>query len=173
MRKSHPGDESCSRPAGRSSSAFLLAQVGAHAASKFAERLAKLELAPPHAGILRILSSTPAITQQKLATLLGMAPSRLVALIDDMDSRGLIERRGNPDDRRRYALHLTEKGRVMLDAVGRISHEHSQALLAALSDDEKRQLADFLQRIADEQGLTRGVHPGYRRIGEGGPRDGE
>jgi DNA-binding MarR family transcriptional regulator len=167
MRKLHSGDESCARPAGRSSSAFLLAQVGAHAASRFAERLAKLDLAPPHAGILRILSSTPGITQQKLAGMLGMAPSRLVALIDDMDSRGLIERRGNPDDRRRYALHLTEKGRSMLESVGRISREHSQALLAALSDDERRQLADSLLRIADEQGLTRGVHPGYRRIGEG------
>jgi len=173
MRKSHSGDESCPRPAGRFSSAFLLAQVGAHAASKFAERLAKLELAPPHAGILRILSSTPGITQQKLASMLGMAASRLVALIDDMDSRGLIERRGNPDDRRRYALHLTEKGRTMLESVSRISREHSQALLAALPDDEKRQLADFLQRIADEQGLTRGVHPGFGRIGEGDKRERE
>lgn len=166
MKKSDSGDESCARPAGRPS-AFLVAQVGAHAASKFAERLAKVELAPPHAGILRILSSTPAITQQALATTLGMAPSRLVALIDDMDSRGLIERRGDPDDRRRYALHLTEKGRAMLETVGRVSREHSQALLAALSDEEQRQLALLLQRIADEQGLTRGVHPGYRQIGRG------
>jgi DNA-binding MarR family transcriptional regulator len=171
MNKSHPGDESCSRPAGRASSAFLLAQVGAHAASKFAQRLSKVGLAPAHSGILRILSSTPAITQQTLATTLRMAPSRLVALIDDMDSSGLIERRGDPDDRRRYALHLTEKGRAMLDAVGRISREHSQALLNALSDDEQRQLAQFLQQIADEQGLTRGVHPGYRQVGRGNRAD--
>ena len=89
-------DESCSRPAGSSSAAFLPAQVGAHAASKFAGRLASLKLAPPHAGILRILSATPAITQQTLAATLGMVPSRLVALVDDMEARGLIERRENP-----------------------------------------------------------------------------
>ena len=164
MKKSRTEDESCSRPPGRSPTAFLLAQVGAHASSKFAERLVKLKLAPPHAGMLRILSSRPGMTQQRLATILGMAPSRLVALVDDMEARGLIERRENRDDRRRYALHVTDKGRSMLDAIGQVSREHSQALLAALSDSERALLATLLQRIADEQGLTRGVHPGFRNI---------
>ena len=173
MKKLRNADESCPRPAGHSSSAFLLAQVGAHAASQFAERLAKLKLAPWHAGILRILNSTPAITQQTLATTLGMVPSRLVVLVDEMESRGLIERRENPDDRRRYALHITQKGRSTLDTIGHISREHSQALLAAISEDEQRQLAALLQRIADHQGLTRGVHPGYRHSGQGGRRESE
>ena len=161
MKRSHNRSESCSPPVGGLSPSFLLAQVGAHAALKFAERLRKLELAPRHAGILRILNSTPAITQQALAATLGMVPSRLVELVDEMESWGLIERRENADDRRRYALHLTEKGRSTLDIIGRISREHSRALLAAISDDEQRQLATLLQRIADQQGLARGVHPGY------------
>jgi DNA-binding MarR family transcriptional regulator len=161
MRKPHTESQSCSRPAGRSAAAFLLAQVGAHAASKFGERLAKLKLAPPHAGMLRILSSTPGITQQRLAAILGMVPSRLVALVDDMESRGLIERQENRDDRRRHALHITDKGRSMLDKIGELSREHAEALLTALSDDERALLATLLQRIADEQGLTRGVHPGF------------
>jgi DNA-binding MarR family transcriptional regulator len=86
----------------------------------------------------------------------------LVIIVDEMEQRGLIERRANPDDRRRYALHITEKGRSILETIGRISREHSQALLAATSEDERRQLGTLLQRIADQQGLTRGVHPGYR-----------
>jgi DNA-binding MarR family transcriptional regulator len=88
-----------------------------------------------------------------LAATLGMVPSRLVALVDDMEARGLIERRENTDDRRRYALHVTEKGRSMLETIGRVSREHSRTLFAALSEDEKRQLATLLQRVADEQGL--------------------
>lgn len=146
--------------------AFLLAQVGAHAAMKFGERLKKLKLAPHQAGILRILASTPAITQQSLAKMLGIVPSRLVALIDEMESAGLVERRANRDDRRRYDLHLTEKGRSMLETIGRVAREHSQELLAALSADEQRQMASLLQRVADEQGLTHGVHPGYRTLGQ-------
>jgi hypothetical protein len=72
---------------------------------------------------------------------------------------------------RRHALHLTEKGRSALDMVGRISREHSKFLLAALSEDEQRQLAASLQRVADAHGLTRGVHPGYRLIGRGPRRN--
>src|SRR5580658_11036592 len=109
--------------------AFLLAQIGAHAASQFAGRLAALELAPPHAGIMRILGAQPAITQQALATALGMQPSRLVALVDELETRGLVERRANPSDRRSHALHLTEKGRATLEAIGRVSREHQRALL--------------------------------------------
>jgi DNA-binding MarR family transcriptional regulator len=169
MEKTSDDDASCSRLHGNSSPAFLLAQVGAHAASRFAERLAQLKLTPPHAGILRILSSTPAIPQQMLAATLGVIPSRLVALIDDMEARQLVERREDPDDRRRYALHLTEEGRSMLARIGRASGEHSQALFAALSRNEQRQLAVLLQRIADQQKLTRGVHPGYRQIGRDAP----
>jgi DNA-binding MarR family transcriptional regulator len=150
------------RREGYSSASFLLAQVGAHAASQFAGRLGKLQLAPRHAGILRILNSSPAMTQQALAATLNMVPSRLVALLDEMETRALIERRANPDDRRRYSVHITENGRSILQAIGAIAREHSQALLTALSDDERRQLASLLQRVADQQGLTRGVHPGYR-----------
>lgn len=158
------GGESSVRPMGAGSAAFLLSQVGAHAAMKFAERLKKLKLAPHQVGILRVLGSTPAITQQSLAKTLGIVPSRLVALIDEMESSGFVERRADRDDRRRYALHLTEKGRSMLETVGRVAREHAQDLLSALSAEEQRQIADLLQRIADEQGLTHGVHPGYRTL---------
>ena len=149
---------------GSGSAAFLLAQVGEHAAMKFGERLRKLKLAPHQAGILRILAMTPAITQQSLAKTLGIVPSRLVALIDEMESAGLVERRADRDDRRRYALHLTDKGWSMLETIGRVAREHGQELLSALSAEEQRQMASMLQRIADEQGLTHGVHPGYRRL---------
>jgi len=145
--------------------AFLLAQVGGHAAFRFAERLAEVKLAPPHAGILRILGATPAITQQALATALRMLPSRLVALVDELESQGLIERRANPDDRRSHALHLTESGRAMLETIGRIAREHDQSLLAALTKPEQHQLATLLERIAAQQGLTPGVHPGYAKMG--------
>jgi DNA-binding MarR family transcriptional regulator len=159
-----PNDENSTPAEGSVSAPFLLAQIGSHAAAKFAERLAPLDLTPAHAGILRILGRRGPLTQQALAGILGMFASRLVALVDQLESRGLIERRDHPDDRRSYALHLTEKGRTSLQSIGRVAREHQKALLAALTIDEQRQLAQFLQRIADDQGLTRGVHPGYARL---------
>lgn len=145
--------------------AFLLAQLGSHAASQFAHRLGELRLAPPHAGILNILDRNPGITQQALSSMLGMVPSGLVALLDDLESRGLLERRRNQEDRRRHAVYLSESGRAAMRQIAEVSRKHQRSLLAALSEDEQIRLSELLERVADQQGLTHGVHPGYSRIG--------
>jgi DNA-binding MarR family transcriptional regulator len=166
MKHEGSKDEDSSKPPqGRLGAAFLLAQLGDHAASRFAERLADLELMPAHAGIFRILAATPAITQQALATALGTLPSRLVAIVDELESKGFLERRPHESDRRSYALHLTDKGRSTLQNVGRIAREHQQTLLEALSEEEQRTLSVLLQRVAEQQGLIKGVHPGFGKIG--------
>jgi DNA-binding MarR family transcriptional regulator len=145
--------------------AFLLAQLGAHAASQFAERLGVLELTPPDAGILRLLRVAAGLSQQELAAKLQIHPSRLVAILDNLEKRGLVERRANPDDRRLYSLHLTKDGGEMLERIGKVAREHQDALLTALTREERNELTSLLLRIADQQGLARGVHPGYQRLG--------
>jgi DNA-binding MarR family transcriptional regulator len=145
--------------------AFLLAQLGAHAASQFAERLGVLELTPPEAGILRLLRMAAGLSQQELAAKLQIHPSRLVAILDNLEKRGLVERRANPDDRRLYSLHLTKDGGELLERIGKVAREHQDALLDALSREERNELTTLLLRIADQQGLARGVHPGYQRLG--------
>ena len=102
------------------STAFLLAQVGAHAAARFAERLRELELAPPHAGILRAVVRSSGMSQQALASLLGMVPSRLVPLLDELEERGLLEQRDHAEDRRLYALYLTDRGIKTMAEIGRV-----------------------------------------------------
>jgi DNA-binding MarR family transcriptional regulator len=152
-------------PARRAFASFLLAQVGAHAARQFAERLSHVKLTPPHAGILRRLAQSSGISQRELAAQLGMHASRLVGVVDEMESLGLVIREGNTDDRRTYSLQITPKGREILKEIGKISQQHNEALTAALTLEEREILADLLERIADQQGLTRGVHPGYSRLG--------
>jgi len=148
----------------RGGAAFLLAQVGAHAAAKFAERLAALKLAPPHAGILGAINARTGISQQTLARLLCMFPSRLVLVLDEMERAGLLERKASAGDRRTYALHLTARGKQRLEAIGRIAREHQHALCAALTPEEQETLTGLLSRISEQQGLTPGVHPGFRRL---------
>jgi DNA-binding MarR family transcriptional regulator len=149
----------------RSGPAFLLAQIGAHAAARFAERLAPLGLTPPDAGILRILSSEPEMTQRALANRLGIFPSRLVLLLDDLARRGLVERHARPNDRRSHALRLTPKGVAQLEAIARVAREHQADLCAGLSEADRTRLQGLLERIAARQKLRPGVHPGYRRMG--------
>jgi DNA-binding MarR family transcriptional regulator len=151
-------------PGGASSPAFLLAQLGAHAAARFAERLQAIGLAPSHAGILRLVSQSQGLSQQALGEALAILPSRLVSLLDELEARNLIERRNHPSDRRSYSLYLTATGRDTLKAVGRVAREHQDALCAALTPGERAQLAALLQRMAGEQGLRPGVHPGFSRL---------
>jgi DNA-binding MarR family transcriptional regulator len=152
-------------PARRTFTAFLLAQIGAHAAKQFAERLSPLKLTPPHAGILRLLAQSSGVSQRELAGNLGMHASRLVAVVDEMESLGLVVREGNTDDRRTYSLQITPTGQDVLKEIAKIAQQHNESLCAALTQEERDVLAGLLQRIADQQGLTRGVHPGFSRLG--------
>jgi DNA-binding MarR family transcriptional regulator len=116
-------------------------------------------------GILAVIPQADGLSQQALGEKLGVFPSRLVALLDELEERGLVERRDNPADRRSYALYLTDAGRGILEQIGRIGGEHQEDLCAALDRSERKQLASFLRRIADQQKLAPGVHPGFRRLG--------
>jgi DNA-binding MarR family transcriptional regulator len=154
------------RPSKGMFAAFLLAQVGAHAVRRYAERLAPLKLIPPHAGILRLLVQSAGLSQRELAAQLGMHASRLVAVVDEMESLGLIKRESNAEDRRSYSLQITPKGEESLAQIRKISSEHNDDLCAALNPEERATLVALLQRVADQQGLVRNVHPGYSRLGE-------
>jgi DNA-binding MarR family transcriptional regulator len=145
--------------------AFLLSQVGAHAAARFADRIAPLKLKPHHSGILRILEFDPGLTQQALCDLLGIFPSRLVGLLDELQALKLIERRADPSDRRTYALYLTKAGHDMLSEIARLARQHQDDLCAALSEKERGVLAEMLTRIVAQQQITPAVHPGYRQLG--------
>jgi DNA-binding MarR family transcriptional regulator len=156
--------EACAPQAPTPGSAFLLSQIGSAAAARFAERIAELDLTPPQTGLLRAVAVAPGQSQQTLARHLGTPPSRLVALIDRLDERGLIERRRNPDDRRLHALHLTDAGFAMLRRIAEVGQSHDDEVCRTLRDDERTTLHSLLARIADDHGLTPGVHPGYRHI---------
>ena len=145
--------------------AFLLAQVGAHAAMRFQQKLAPISLSAPHVGMLRALHDVAGMSQQQLASLLGIHPSRLVAMVDELEGRKLVVRRASPDDRRSHALQVTEDGKKILVEVMRLASKHQDELCAALDAKEREQLTALLERIADQQGLTPGIHPGFRTLG--------
>ena len=135
------------------STASLLAQLGAHATARLTVRLAMLEFVPAHAGILKILAGAPGMSQSALAKALGMLPSRMVAYVDELERKGLLERRPHESDRRNNALHLTKAGRAAYRATSRVAQEHQQALLAGLSKQQQMQLAELVSLVANHQGL--------------------
>lgn len=112
-----------------------------------------------------MLARKEGVNQRFLANELGVVPSRLVVLVDELVGAGLIERGPNTPDRRTHAINLTAAGRVMLKSLEAMTLEHDEMLLAVLSVEEKAQLRRLLERIADQEGLSSGVHPSYRLLG--------
>ncbi|MEV8630764.1 MarR family transcriptional regulator [Streptosporangium sp. NPDC051023] len=148
------------RPRG---TAFLLAQVGAHAAARFAERISVLGVVPADVGLLRMIAMQPGRSQQSLAGELGVVPSRVVTLIDGLERKKLVERRRNPQDRRNYALYLTDDGMRVMAEMRELGSAHEDEICAALDRTQREQLAGLLEAVAAQQGLAYGVHPGYRQ----------
>ena len=145
--------------------AFLLSQLGHRSTSVFADLIASIDLTPPHSGILRAIAAEPGRSQQALSGQLGLLPSRVVAYVDELEDRGYVERRRNPDDRRLHALHLTASGKKVLTKIGELGRQHDRLLTAGLDTQQRATLHQLLATIAEQQGLAPHVHPGYRTLG--------
>jgi DNA-binding MarR family transcriptional regulator len=140
--------------------AFLLSQVGIHASRQFAEKIAAVDLNPPLFRVLNLVDAAEGQSQQAIGAAIDVPASRMVALVDELEQRELVERRPNPDDRRVRALYLTRKGRDALARGRRIAGEHEEALTRGLPAADRKRLVGLLQKIVDEQAIGKGVHPG-------------
>ncbi|GAA0980337.1 MarR family winged helix-turn-helix transcriptional regulator [Acrocarpospora macrocephala] len=145
---------------------FLLTQLGTFASARFAERVRDLGLVPSDAGVLRLLSRNPGMSQRDLAGRLGTVPSRVVVLIDSLEGRGLVARTRSPSDRRNHELRLTDAGRTTMGALRGIAEAHEHELFASLDDEERRLLQGILAKLAADFGLDTEVHPGYSERGQ-------
>jgi DNA-binding MarR family transcriptional regulator len=94
-----------------------------------------------------------------------LLPSRVVAYVDELEDLGYVERRRNPDDRRLHALYLTPSGKKALNKIGELGRQHERLMTAGLDTEQHDTLRHLLAVIAERQGLTPHVHPGYRTLG--------
>lgn len=140
---------------------FLLSQLGAFASSRFAELIKPLGLTPATAGVLRILARTPGLSQRTLADRLGSVPSRVVVLVDSLESAGMVSRTRDPDDRRHHRLDLTEDGRAVLGQLRGAAEQQNADILDVLSADDRAAFAELVARLAAAHGLDPDVHRGY------------
>lgn len=145
---------------------FLISQLGFFSSKRFMEALAPAGIDPREFLLLRFVAASEGRSQQALAERLGIPPSRMVALVDHLEEGGLLERRPDPDDRRVRGLHLTRKGRGVLEKAGKIAIDYETQLCAGINRDERELLIDLLQKLQASQTHLRGVHPG---MGEEGP----
>jgi DNA-binding MarR family transcriptional regulator len=107
-------------------------------------------LHPYHFAILIALDEGSHETQGAIADTLGYDRGQLVGLLDDLEQRGLVERRRDPNDRRRQLVQPTAEGKKTLRRLRALSRQIENEFLAPLSDDERTQLHALLLRLAEK-----------------------
>jgi MarR family transcriptional regulator, lower aerobic nicotinate degradation pathway regulator len=127
----------------------LLKRLGYAAKERSMKAYEQTGLHPYHYAILLVLSERALETQGAIADALGYDPGQLVGLLDDLEERGLVERRRDPRDRRRHVVHLTSAGKQTLRQLRAISRQTEDEFLEPLTDEERGNLHALLLRLAE------------------------
>jgi DNA-binding MarR family transcriptional regulator len=137
------------------SAGVLLLKIGKVAERRSAEALKPLGLTPRHLGVLFEVQACPT-SQQALIETVGVDPSKLVGLLNDLEADGLIVRKRDPQDRRRHIVEVSAKGSARLDAAKKIASDVEQELLAGLDAAQREELLVLLAQVADTSGIFEG-----------------
>ncbi|MER7817583.1 MarR family winged helix-turn-helix transcriptional regulator [Streptomyces sp. NPDC096153] len=126
---------------------FLLARNGAIANSRVHHAFESCGLAARQGTTLMLLGKSGFMSQQALAAALSVDPSVMVAILNDLESARLVERRRDPSDRRRHIVAITEAGRRQLARAQEAVAEVEQGLFADLTPEEVAALRGLLARV--------------------------
>jgi len=127
---------------------FLLKRLGFAVKEKTMEAYEGTGLHPYHHAILLVLGEGSRETQGAIADALGYDRGQLVGLLDELEERGLVERRRDPNDRRRHLVSLTPDGKRALKKLRALSLRIEDDFLSPLSEAERTKLHALLLRLA-------------------------
>ena len=113
----------------------------------------RMKLSPGVIKTLMRLSRGDGMSMGEMARGIGVDPSYITALVDDLDERGLARREPAPDDRRVKIIVLTDAGRALAEEIDAVLSV-PPAAFAALSHTELRQLRDLLDKVLVATGST-------------------
>jgi DNA-binding MarR family transcriptional regulator len=132
------------------SAAFMLKRLGFMLKDRTMEAFEETGMSPYHHAVLALLHEDPRETQAMIADALGYDRSHLVGVLDELEERGLIERRRDPTDRRRHLVSLTKDGEQALVRLRAVSKQVEDEFFRPLDAKERRTLNELLLRLARE-----------------------
>jgi DNA-binding MarR family transcriptional regulator len=113
------------------------------------DALASLELRPVQFTLLLTVAENPGASQSNVCEALGIQKANCVPTMSELERRGLIIRRKSPSDARSYELHLTTKGKRVLQRAGEVQSSHEQRLIARIGIDGRDQLLQLLGKLTE------------------------
>ncbi|MBT3373133.1 MAG: MarR family transcriptional regulator [Rhodospirillaceae bacterium] len=126
---------------------YNLRKAQAAAFQNFTESLKGCDITPGQFGVLVLIEANSGLNQTRLGKAVGIDRSTVVAVIDRLEGRGLVDRLPAPSDRRSYALHLSDQGRALLHQARDLVVAHEARVAKNLNAAEQTQLIELLSRI--------------------------
>src|SRR2546423_43291 len=117
--------------------------------TRIAEALESVGLTPALFGVLNVLGAREGAIQQEIGSAMGIDPSTMVSLIDQLETAGLAKRRPHPKDRRAREVVITPKGRRTLERGREMALQVEDEVLGGLSAAERRELMKLLRRALE------------------------
>ena len=130
------------------SAAFLLGRLGYSIKTQVVEEFEQTGFSPYHYSVLALLDEGARETQATIADALQLDRSTLVGVLDTLEEHGLIERRRDPNDRRRHLVSLTADGRRQLASFRKLVRRVEDEILAPLDEADRAALHRVLMQLA-------------------------
>ena len=112
---------------------FLLKDLSRLYVLRFEQRARSISRTLPQCKVLVRLEHNEGVSQARLAEISELDPMTMVRIVDRMEADALLERRPDLEDRRARCLHLTAKGRSLLDDVWRLAEETRAEIFAGVA----------------------------------------
>ena len=135
---------------------LLLDKIARVNAQRFAQRVADLDITPRHVGLLMAAASQEAPSQSELGAWLGVGPSAVVAIVDELEARGAVVRSPDRSNRRRMIITVTDEGSRLLAEATRRAEQLDQELFSELPPELVEAFATATRLIAVRLGVGGG-----------------
>jgi DNA-binding MarR family transcriptional regulator len=143
-------------PKTRNHSLMLIHRLDRVARRRSEVALAPMGLRPRQAVALMILRDHGPLTQAVLGEALRLDPANVVGLLNELEGSGLLDRRRDPEDRRRHIVELTADGGQAVVAAEEALTQVQDYVLAGLDEDERCELCSLLARAAERHVAVEG-----------------
>lgn len=137
-------------------SAMELGEIFADAVTAFQRhrytRFGQSGLSPSKVRLILAVADSGGARMGTLAAKLGVTGRAVTALVDSLESEGILTRTTDPYDRRAFLIVLTEAGSALLDTIQQLQREVSEQLFQSLTPEDRRTLAELLGKLTTSLG---------------------